>query len=104
MLETAFPFAKDIKVLGSNHQRPFDTYALEVDEKPFTASFLYGGFMPSDSFQIKPGKSDLPMEPPKSKESKSKDIKIKLEQAQIQLEDSTYKKYEKIIFVKLCQC
>jgi hypothetical protein len=92
ILEIAFPFAKDVKVLGSNHQRPFDTYALEVDGKPFTASFLYGGIVASDSFQIKPGKSELPMEPTKTKE-----IKNKLEKAQIQVEDNTYKKYERII-------
>lgn len=63
VLEIAFPLAKDVKIVGSNHEHPFNTYQLEVDGKPYIASFLYGGFMPSDRFDIQPGKSTMPMQP-----------------------------------------
>lgn len=55
ILKSAFPDAKEIKVLGSDHSRPFDTHFIEVDGKPFTASFLYGGFAPSSQYNIVPG-------------------------------------------------
>ena len=55
VLKAAFPAANEIKVLSSEHGRPFDTYYVEVDGKEFTASFLYGGFLPSGQFDITPG-------------------------------------------------
>lgn len=56
---TAFPHSKEIELVGSDHTRPYDTYAVKVDGKMYTGQYLYGGFLPSSQFKILPGEPEF---------------------------------------------
>lgn len=55
ILKAAFPNARQIDILHSEHMRPYSTSFVMVDGKPFTASFLTGGIIASGEYSILPG-------------------------------------------------
>lgn len=55
VIRTAFPDAKQIKLISSESRHPFSTDVVAVDGKLYTASFLTGGFRASDTYSIRPG-------------------------------------------------
>ncbi|MGV3525344.1 MAG: hypothetical protein ACO1RX_14025 [Candidatus Sericytochromatia bacterium] len=54
-LQAAFPDARQIETVKSDHQHPFSVDYVRVDGKPYTVSVLTGGFVAASALQIYPG-------------------------------------------------
>lgn len=55
VLKTAFPNARHVETVKSDHQHPFSVDYVRVDGKPYTVSVLTGGFVAASNLQIYPG-------------------------------------------------